>query len=573
MHLMYNKELYLTAYANLYRNQGAMTKGVNQETVAGMSLDKIEAPIASLRDKTFRWRPARRVYIPKANGKKRPLGIPTWIDKLVQEVMRMLLEAYYEPQFADQSHGFRPARGCHTALAESQLWWTGTRWFIEGDIAQYFDTINHDRLMEILGRNIHDKKFLRLVQELLNAGYLEEWIYHTTMSGTPQGGVISPILSNIYLNEFDTFVASTLAPTYTRGDKRRTNPTYNRLNARLHKIKGKLGRKRAAQQLRKQRRQLPTLDSYDPDYRRLWYVRYADDFLIGYIGTRQEAEEIKHQIGQWLHTNLELTLSDTKTLITNATGSVARFLGYEVTNQQANDKIIAGKRYVNGRIGLRVPKEVIEKKCAPYERNGKPIHRSEMLEESDFSIVAHYGIVYRGSVKYYHLAYNICDLNKLRWVMECSLLKTLAANHRTSTTAMAEAYKTTGQTETGGNLACVEVRIERDGKSPLIARFGGIPLRRQPAATLEDRPIQLWTLRSELEKRLLADTCEVCGSKNAVEVHHIRKLADLKRKDGRPVPAWKRKMAAMRRKTLVLCRECHTKLHTGQFDDHLGTSR
>lgn len=203
--LLFNREFYLNAYAKLYPNNGAMTKGVTEETVDGMSIQKIDRMIGLLREEKYQWKPARREYIPKKNGKKRPLGIPTWGDKLLQEVMREILEAYYEPQFSEHSHGFRPNRGCHTALQEIQVW-KGTRWFIEGDISKYFDTIDHDILLKILAKNIHDGRFIRLVSNMLKAGYLEDWKFNQTISGTPQGGVISPLLANIYLNEFDQWI-------------------------------------------------------------------------------------------------------------------------------------------------------------------------------------------------------------------------------------------------------------------------------------------------------------------------------------------------------------------------------
>jgi retron-type reverse transcriptase len=218
--LLFNRDFYLNAYAKLYPNNGAMTKGVTDETVDGMSIQKIDRMIELLREEKYQWKPARREYIPKKNGKKRPLGIPTWGDKLLQEVMREILEAYYEPQFSNHSHGFRPNRGCHTALQEIQIW-KGTRWFIEGDISKYFDTIDHDVLLKILEKNIHDGRFLRLISNMLKAGYLDDWKFNQTISGTPQGGVISPLLANIYLNEFDQWIENTLIPQYTKGKRQK----------------------------------------------------------------------------------------------------------------------------------------------------------------------------------------------------------------------------------------------------------------------------------------------------------------------------------------------------------------
>src|ERR1700674_3936359 len=235
--LLYNPDLYLRAYARLYANQGALTPGTTPETVDGMHRAKIDRLIDDLRHERFRWTPVRRVQIPKKNGKLRPLGLPTWTDKLLQEVVRSLLEAYYEPQFSDHSHGFRPGRGCHTALSAVQRGWTGTKWFIEGDIKGCFDNIDHAVLLRILGERIHDNRFLELLRRLLQAGYLEDWRNGATLSGTPQGGVISPLLANIYLNELDRFVEQELLPAFNRGDRRREHPPYGAIALRAQRLR------------------------------------------------------------------------------------------------------------------------------------------------------------------------------------------------------------------------------------------------------------------------------------------------------------------------------------------------
>ena len=272
---MFNEDLYLLAYGNIYSNDGAMTPGVGEETADGMSEAKIEQITGLMRREKYRFSPARRVYIPKKNGRLRPLGMPTWSDKLVGEVVRLLLEAYYDPQFSDSSHGFRKSRGCHTALREIGSTWTGTTWFIEGDISDCFGSLDHDILLGIMAEKIHDNRFLRLMRHMLKAGYLEEWEYHDTLSGVPQGGTVSPILSNIYLDKLDKFVEQELIPQYTRGGRRRLNPEYNRTAMRLKRTR-KRGDRAEARDLLKQLRTLPRDDPMDPGYRRLKYTRYAD---------------------------------------------------------------------------------------------------------------------------------------------------------------------------------------------------------------------------------------------------------------------------------------------------------
>jgi group II intron reverse transcriptase/maturase len=563
---LYKPDLYLRAYGRIYRNAGAMTKGVTDETVDGMSQGKIETIIEAIRSERYRWTPVRRVEIPKKNGKTRPLGIPTWSDKLLQEVMRSLLEAYYEPQFSDRSHGFRPKRGCHTALTAITRSWWGTRWFIEGDIKGCFDNIDHTILLSILGEKIHDNRFLRLVANLLRGGYMEKWTNNATHSGTPQGGIISPILSNIYLDRLDQYVEKTLLPEHKRGKKRKENLEYRRLAHAVKRHK-ELGDREKAHELEKQLQQMPSRDTEDPDFRRLHYIRYADDFLLGYAGTKAEAGEIKDQLATFLRDDLKLEMSSEKTLITHATESAARFLGYEIVTQCGDTKHTEGRRSVNGMIGLRIPAKVIEARCALYQQpNGehKPTHRPELLMESDLAIVHRYQQEYRGYVSYYQLAGNIAWLNKLRWVMEISLTKTLANKYRTSVPAIYRKYATKIQTAYGPRTG-LKVVHEHEGKT-LIAVFGGIPLRRNKQATLTDQKLHPFGAnRAELIQRLLAEVCEVCETPVKPEVHHVRKLADLKVKGRKEKPVWMQQMAARNRKTLVLCKTCHDELHAGRL--------
>jgi group II intron reverse transcriptase/maturase len=558
-----NPQLFLLAYGRIYANQGAMTPGVTSETVDGMSLAKIGAIIDALRSESYRWSPARRVYIPKKNGKRRPLGVPTWSDKLVAEVVRLLLEAYYDIQFSDRSHGFRPGRGCHTAFSAVVAAWTGTYWFIEGDIFDCFGSLDHKIMVGVLAERIHDGRFLRLIERMLQAGYLEDWRWNATLSGAPQGGTASPILSNIYLDRLDRFVEQHLLPEYNRGSTRRKNPAYLANKSEIEKAQRR-GDLDAVRLLKQQRRRLPSGDPNDPGFRRLKYVRYCDDWLLGFAGPKREAEEIKSRIRQFLHDELKLELSESKTLITHATGQAACFLGYEIRAQHADTKVTGGRRSVNGVMGLFVPNAVIRQRCARYMRQGKPAPRGQLLHDDDFTIVGKYGAEYRGFVQYYLLAQNVHRLDALHWVMETSMLKTLAAKHRSSVAAMARTYKATIDTPEGPRI-CFEAVVRRDGgRQPLVARFGGIPLIRKRTAVLADRQPTMASPYNELVHRLLAGKCELCQARHGLQVHHLRKLADLHR-PGRPDrPPWVVQMARRKRKILVACSACHHDIHAGR---------
>ena len=556
---LFNPQLYLLAYGRIYSNKGAMTPGADAETADGMTLGKIERIIDALRHERYRFKPVKRVYIPKKDGKQRPLGLPSWSDKLLGEVVRLLLEAYYEPQFSEHSHGYRPGRGCHTALREVAETWTGTAWFIEGDISRCFDQLDHRVMVETLGEKIHDNRLLRLIGQMLQAGYLEDWVWDATLSGAPQGGVVSPCLSNIYLDRLDRFVETVLIPGYTRGVLRARNPEYRRVQNALARARRR-GDHAAVRALRKQQHSLPSQDPHDPGYRRLRYARYADDILLGFTGPKAEAEEIKHRLAQFLRDDLKLELSETKTLITHARTSAARFLGYEITTQHANHVIVGGRRVANGGIRLRVPREVIKTKCSRYMQRGRPERRPGLMNEQDHAIISRFGAEYRGVVQYYLLAGDVHRLSRLNWVMATSLLKTLAGKHDSTVSKMARKHAATIQTPHGPRK-CLQVTVQRGGRKPLVATFGGIPLRRQRNAILTDRePVQRtfraasWSAGCWRDDARSAEARRWCRCTRSASSPTSRS-PDLNDPNGCSL------MARRRRKTLVVCGPCHANIH------------
>lgn len=571
-----DKELFLAAYGKLYANQGATTAGTDPEdTVDGMSIERIEEILTQLHNGTYQWKPVRRVEIPKANGKTRPLGIPSWSDKLLQEVIRMVLEAYYENKFSKYSHGFRPYRSCHTALKQIHHSWKGTKWFIEGDIKGCFDNIDHRILLQILARDIKDNRFLKLIRQMLQAGYLEKWQYHATYSGTPQGGIVSPILANIFLNELDQFIEGELIPAYSKGRRRRINPEYDRIKARMYHARKK-GKKELVKELEKQRRQIPSGDPSDPDYRCLRYSRYADDFLLGFVGPRTEAEEIKQKIGNFLKT-IKLNLSEEKTLVTHATTQAARYLGYEIRvvldNNQKTKQDKQHTRHVSRAINmlpvLSVPEQVARHWKMKYTKNGKPTNRPELLQCSDFEIVMTYGNELRGIVNYYSMAYNVAkSFHPVKYMFMESAARTLANKHKTSRAKIFAKYKRTS--EHGVKALIVEAPNPNHPDKPHYAKLGEQNIRTSfdTGIQVQDQLGTLFVDRNELVRRLLADTCELCGSKDRIAVHHVRKLADIKKKyiGRKSSPDWAKFMLARNRKTVVVCHKCHVEIHAGRYD-------
>jgi retron-type reverse transcriptase len=560
---LFNPQLFLLAYGRIYSNKGAMTPGPDAETADGMTMGKIERIIDALRHERYRFKPVRRHYIPRRTGSS---------GRLVCHRGRISYSAKsyaccWRRTMSRSSPSTRMVTAPPAAVTPRCVMWQsdGRRQpgIIEGDISRCFDELDHSVTLQTLGEKIDDNRFLRLIGQMLRAGYLEDWVWNATLSGAPQGGVLSPCLSNIYLDRLDKFVETVLLPEYTRGVHRSTNPEYKRISSAIRRAR-KRGDHAAARALQKQQRSIPTTDLQDPEYRRLRYVRYADDILLGFTGPKAEAEEIKRRLAQFLREDLKLELSETKTLITHARTSATRFLGYEITVGHDNQRLTAGRRTANGPVQLHVPADVIKAKCAQHMRGGKPARRPGLMNEQDHAIISRYGAEYRGIVQYYLLAGDVFRLNRLHWVMLTSLLKTLAGKHDSSVSKMARKYAATIETPHGPRK-CMQVRIERDeGRRPLVATFGGIPLRRQKNAVLIDRqPVREPARGSELIRRLQAGRCELCEQTAKVQVHQIRNLAALNR-PGQPQLEWMQAMAKRRRKTLIVCATCHAKIHHEQ---------
>ena len=566
---LFSEEMFAVAYQRIYAKQGNMTPGTDGKTIDEMSLERIERLIVSLKDESYQPHPARRVYIPKKNGKKRPLGIPSFEDKLVQEVVRLLLEAIYEGHFEGTSHGFRPHRSCHTALGMIQKSFAGAKWFIEGDIKGFFDNIDHNVLISILRERISDERFLRLIRKFLNAGYVEDWKYNKTYSGTPQGGIISPMLANIYLDKFDKYIKE-YAAKFRKGDRRSINPEYWRLNNKKNWLKQKLQKTSDEQmrksylyeiaQLSKQMLSTPHKDAMDADFRRMQYVRYADDFLISVIGSKSECETIKADITQFMREQLKLELSDEKTLITHAQDK-AKFLGYEIFIRKSDavkrNKDGVLKRDFNGAVVLTLNSAVIQKKLTEYNalevRNidGKDIWWSKprryMTPMKPEDILAQYNAETRGLYNYYSLAANVSkECASFAFIMKMSMFKTLGWKLNTSARKVRQKYQKDKDFVIPYNDAKGKQKYRvfyNEGFKKRNAQFD---------VDYDKLPQTMYVPYPSLVERLKDGRCELCGKEGEVVMHHVRTLTKLKGNN-----EWEKLMLKRQRKTLVVCEDCN----------------
>lgn len=562
------EDIYHAAYQNLYANKGATTKGIDEDTADGFSNEYVQELINSLKDGSYKAKPVRREYIPKQNGKLRPLGIPTFRDKLLQEVVRMILEAIYEPIFHKNSHGFRPGKSCHTALKQIKTEFTGVVWFIEGDIKGCFDNINHNKLIEILGRKIKDSKFLNIIRQFLKAGYIENWQYNATYSGAPQGSICAPILANIYLNELDKKFDE-ISTHFDKPSSAYKSPKYHEVDKEMKRLSYWIDnttdeeeRQELIKQYKEQKKSLRTLPCKNKDNKRFTFVRYADDWLVGVCGTKEDCKDLKEEIAKFLDEELKLTLSEEKTLITHSSEEV-RFLGYDISVRR--NKQVKGHKMKNGKwrqsrtlhmkVALTIPhsdkieKFMFDKGVIRQKENGEiqPIHRAGLLNLSDSEIVEHYNAEARGLCNYYKLAVDYHTLDYFCYLMEYSCLKTIANKHKTSIRKIINKYK-------DGKTWSVPYETKAGTK-----RVKPVKIADCKGGKVEDIIFvrKKFNWKTTIRQRLNAKTCELCGCKNAelYEVHVVKNLKDLGDSN------WEQAMKEKRRKTLVVCNKCHKEIH------------
>lgn len=578
---LYNPDFYWLAYKNIFANKGSMTPGVNGITMDNMNDGRIEKIITSLKDHSYKPNPAKRIYIAKKNSNKmRPLGIPSGDDKLIQEVVRMILASIYEQNFSNRSHGFRPKRSCHTALKQIQNTFTGVKWFVEGDIEACFDSFDHHVIMRLLRSRIDDEPFINLMWKFMKAGYMEQWEYHGTYDGVPQGSGISPIISNIYLNELDEFFEAYKAK-FDVGTalKRKRNPEYVKLNQQRKNLKKEYAQSwnqlnpeekkpyiKAVKEVRKKIRTVSPLVAKDESYKTIQYTRYADDFLLGIIGSKADAERVKSDFREFLEEKLKLKMSDKKTKITHS-GDKARFLGYDITvtreqsaRKRSDGIIMRSQSYT---VKLLVPREKWVNKLLEYQAikiklngNGKEryvaLHRGKFINRPDIEILAAYNAEIRGLYNFYSIANNAYKIGRFANLMKYSMLKTFAGKYKTTVNKIKKQFNK-------GNNFTVEYQTKSGRKSAVFYNKGFS--RKQTSMTMPEISIlpeyEKYSRFNSLKSRVKLGLCEICNRKSDdILLHQVKKLKDLKGDK-----AWERLMIERRRRTLAVCPRCHSEIH------------
>jgi len=573
--LMYKEDVYILAYERIKSAPGNMTPGTDGKTIDGTSMRMIQNIIEEMRTEQFQFKPARTVYLPKPNGKKRKLGIPSTRDKIVQEVIRLILECIYDspngPYFHETSHGFRPNRSCHTALREIRGKWPAINWFLEGDIQSCFDAIDHGVLVSLLQKKIRDERFLNLIWKLLRAGYLDlREARHDSLTGTPQGGLASPILANVYLHDLDEKVEEMCKQVERGGKRKQRNPLYHKLSEqKLRLVKKGATRTKEFREVIRQIRSMPAVDVDDPNFIRLKFLRYADDWLVGICGPRRLAEHVKEELKTFLNQRLKLTLSAEKTKITHARKEQAHFLGTRLTiGREGIQRVVTThngsarpvkRRSTGWEVVMEAPRDELIKKlhakgfCTAI---GQPTTKLGWIHLDADQIITLYNGINRGIQNYYRFADNFSHLIRIQYILKFSLAHTLAAKYKCS---VRQGFKRFGKTPT------VAVKA-KDGKRDRQVTFYNNSDWKKQRNGFQINPATVdqlqWSIKLRSRSKLGMPCC-ICNSSEQVEMHHVRHI----RKTGGKKPVGINAiLQMMNRKQIPVCTTCHQKIHRGDYN-------
>ena len=559
------------AWEEIRSNKGSMTAGTDNTVATDITPERIQRLSVRLKTDQYRPQPVRRVYIAKSNGKMRPLGIPTLEDRIVQQALCMVLEPIFEADFYDCSHGFRRNRSTHTALRDVARIFPRATWTIEGDIVGCFDNIPHGKLMNAIARRVADRKVLQLTHAFLAAGYLEQWQYHKTYSGTPQGGVLSPLLCNIFLHQLDEYMMKDLHANETqtrREQNARRSPEYYRIDNKIQwlrrKLKQSMGTVRHAlirelNELERQMRDTPVFAKELRHRSKIGFIRYADDFLIMIQGKKHEAQAIKEEVRKKLQ-ETGLVLSEEKTKLTHWRYPV-RFLGYQLHGKPTRKGTSIGAI-------LSIPHE----KLKGIKEDLAMVSGYHNIPEID--ILMQMSAMFRGWCNYYRYATapqaTFSDLSRYTWWRYAHYV---ARKHRQSIAQMQRQERQAGRlgvvNRNGRNRLTFQMPV---GKKAVILdlfppRTGQIrALATTGEWTMDLKPVkpQSWQSGRSLATRMTAlerakGTCERCGEKPVEHVHHTVPQR------GKSFLARVMSDSAQRYTAMALCKECHLEMHGGSY--------
>nr|QIJ45981.1 hypothetical protein [Calonectria ilicicola] len=577
--ILSDPEVLMIAYEMIKSNSGNMVRGVDYETLDGITKKWFTDTSSSLIKESYKFRPVRRVYIPKANGKLRPLGVGSPRDKIIQQATRIVLEHVLEPRFSKYSHGFRPSRGCHTALREIRKW-KGVAWFIEGDIKGFFDNIDHHILEKLLKKHIKDARFIHLYWKFVKAGYVEYSngnieTFIDSKTGVPQGGILSPLLSNLVLHELDEYIEKYKMNDNTRNRNERyykKNPKYHMYTMRIDRLKKRIDRVTETEERKiclKRLKQLKVLrrriKSIVPTGKVnfIEYVRYADDWIIGVWGTKCLANKIKNEISLFLK-DLKLTLSLEKTLVTNARNERAIFLGTQIKRMASsigdmkvkNDrKLPSGNLLMNAPIPKLVNKMVDKGFLTIKNGKWKPKSIATFIPLEDSDIILRFNTIIRGILNYYSFVDNRQKLTKLSFIIKECLRKTLSRKHKLNKTQFISKYS---------KMIAVTRRNSIEVKriwfyEPKLIKEPMNFLGSKEYNNVDFDPFKAIKWRVST-KTNFDFPCAVCGDENT-EMHHIKHIKTLNVK----LSSFDSAMAKVNRKQVPLCRPCHLKVHKGEY--------
>lgn len=552
--LFYDQNLYLIAYNSVKSNDGAETSGSDGTSLHGFCQEWIDDLIAAMRAESYQPQPNRTMMIPKSNGKMRKLSFPNGKDKLVQEAIRIILECIYEPTFSNLSHGFRPKRSTQSAIADVETW-NGTIWFIEGDIAACFDEIDHRVLESILRERISDERFLRLINKVLKAGYFDMQLsYHKGKTGNAQGSCCSPILCNIYLDKLDRFMEQIIERD-TIGDYRRQNPEYAKARYQYKKAVSQGSDAKIVKSLVNEMKKLPSMDRYDPHFRRVKYVRYADDFLIGLIAPKSYAVRLKQEIKDFLQNKLSLRLSDEKTKITHASDHEVAFLGYIIRKGYGKHSKFQIRPF-DSALRIRMHTGGILKKLhdnGMCTATGYPIGITRLLRELPQDIIKYGNQVLRGLLTQQRGCCNFFEGWRVQYIIQYSIAKTLARKFDISLKKVFARY--------GNSLSIQYQNAKGHARSVRMALYTSFARHKSFFVTIKSA-VSSFQLPAYCVVNPLSQVCYICGNPH----HHVSMFhRKPKKKLVKPYSPIITVMLAINRRQIPLCDHCFDRVDANRF--------